>query len=123
MALRPKMAPSPSRLLLCLMALAPWSPVNAQTAQCSTLAGGCDGGKSHDTALKAAIAKFNDTKIYGGGVTYPVVFSSSNSGSSLASVSYSCTDGSIPPPLTGASAKTMWVLCSWKVPTECGLFC
>ncbi len=68
---------------------------------CSTLAGGCDGGKAGQAALQNAISAFQEDLVYGG--LDNIVFSSAGSDGVLAQVAYSCRDGSVPPGLTGES--------------------
>lgn len=82
--------------------------LNAQTIQCNSLAGGCDNGTAHNAALRSAIANFEIGKVYGGG-DVPILFSSSLDvdGTSLAQISYSCLDGSVPPTLAGSSIQSM----------------
>ena len=83
----------------------PWLlRVHAQSLQCASLAGGCDGGAVHESALKSAIARFETSKIYGGRRD---TFSSSLVEGALAEIAYSCHDGSIPPALAGSSVQSL----------------
>jgi hypothetical protein len=57
---------------------------HAQTAQCASLAGGCDQGTAGLAALQNAISSFQDDFAYGN--SEPIVFSSSVSGGVLAQI-------------------------------------
>jgi hypothetical protein len=75
----------------------------SQTPRCNTLTDGCDGGTTHDAVVKAAIARFDPKKVYGGDEESIVFASHTNSGSSVVSVAYRCTDNSIPPAIMGTT--------------------
>jgi hypothetical protein len=81
--------------------------INAQQAQCVTLQGGCDQGVKGATALKDAISVFEPGFLYGGGAS-TTVFSSSVFNDTLAQISYSCLDGSVPPPADGSSIQILY---------------
>src|SRR2546421_9847019 len=80
--------------------------LNAQKLQCASLAGGCDRGGTHESTLRSAIARFEVGRIYGGG-DVPILFSSSLDAETLAQISYSCSDGSVPPALVGSSVRSL----------------
>ena len=70
------------------------------TPQCTTVAGGCDQGTAGQAALQNAISAFQPGILYGGGQD-KIIFSSSTTKDILASVAYTCQDGSVPPALAG----------------------
>ena len=78
----------------------------AQTASCAFVAGGCSAGTAHDAAVRGAMARFDPNTVYGAG-TDAVVFSSFLDAGSLAQVAYSCRDGADPPPLSGATLRSL----------------
>jgi len=79
--------------------------VCTQTLQCVTVPAGCDAGTAHEETLQKAIQRFSPNAVYGGRVG---VFASSISQTgTLAQISYSCTDGSVPPPLLGSTAQAL----------------
>ncbi|KAK4226037.1 hypothetical protein QBC38DRAFT_529662 [Podospora fimiseda] len=87
-------------LLSCLV-----GTVSSQNVECITLSEGCDAGPLHETVLQAAIDRFEEDAIYGG---RQGVFSSSiNEAGTLAQIAYTCQDGSVPPPITGATARDL----------------
>ena len=86
--------------MLLLVILAHLLGVGAQTLNCETLSGGCDQGTTYSAVIKSAIARFVLDNVYGG--DSPLVFSSFLNGTVLASVSYSCLDGSTTPQVNGA---------------------
>ncbi|KAK4206000.1 hypothetical protein QBC37DRAFT_381506 [Rhypophila decipiens] len=67
--------------------------VYAQTLQCATVPKGCDEGNTHEAVLRAAIARFNTSSIYGGRLD--TFASAANEVGTLAQISYSCNDGSV----------------------------
>jgi hypothetical protein len=86
--------------------LAGLTTLHAQNLKCSSLAGGCNGaGKTREFAIRTAIERFEAKKVYGGENT-PILFSSFLDGDFLAQISYSCSDGLVPPALTGSSMQS-----------------
>ncbi len=79
----------------------------AQKAQCASFSQWCNKGTAYDGAVKSVIAKFRDGEFYGG--KDAVTFASALSGADLAEVSYSCTDDSVPPPLSAPDIRTLYV--------------
>ncbi|KAK0622800.1 hypothetical protein B0T14DRAFT_601476 [Immersiella caudata] len=77
----------------------------SQTLQCATVPEGCDAGPAYEETLQRAIQRFSTNSVYGG---RPGVFASSISQTgTLAQISYSCNDGSVPPPLLGSTAQDL----------------
>jgi hypothetical protein len=96
-----------SSYLICILAYIYLTKfTSAQQAQCVTLQGGCDQGVKGATALKDAISVFEPGFLYGGAGT--TVFSSSVFDDTLALISYSCLDGSVPPPADGGSIQILY---------------
>lgn len=91
-----------TRFLLFLSAFL--GTANAQKVTCTSLAGGCDGGTAHQSAVESAIARFEVDMLYGGDA--PIVFSSALDTDSLAGISYTCLDGSNPPQLNGSAIQS-----------------
>ncbi|KAI1085479.1 WSC-domain-containing protein [Whalleya microplaca] len=100
-----------------VLALSGLPCLEAQDAQCATVADGCDGGSSNESGIRSAIARFEDGKVYGGGD--PIVMSSAFNGDALAMVTYLCNDESIPPKLEGSVIRSSFqkVL---SCPNQCG---
>jgi len=92
--------------ILCLSILAAFILTNAQKLECASLPDGCDGGKSHETGVRAAIARFQDGKIYGG--SEKILLSSAVQGNSLAMITYSCKDDSTPPRISGSAIRSKY---------------
>lgn len=74
--------------------------VNPQQHECITLEGGCDQGRAYEFAVRAAIGRFDGGLLYGDDGE-PVIFSTYLLDGTLAQISYTCREGSIPPPLYG----------------------
>ncbi|KAL7624619.1 hypothetical protein AAE478_006187 [Parahypoxylon ruwenzoriense] len=91
--------------------------LHAQDPQCVTLSGGCDGGTAHSAALNKALGRFSDGKFYGG--KDEVVMSSALDGDDLAAITYSCSDGSVPPSLAGDIIRSS-VQKIQSCPNQCG---
>ncbi|KAF3920240.1 hypothetical protein AA313_de0207555 [Arthrobotrys entomopaga] len=93
--------------------------LHAQSAQCVTVANGCDSGSSFQAGISSAIARFQDGFIYGGDDDNPIVMSSALQGSNLAMITYTCSDGSTPPQLEGSAIRSSLqkVL---SCPNQCG---
>ncbi|KAH7362816.1 peptidase S8/S53 domain-containing protein [Plectosphaerella cucumerina] len=94
------------------------SVANGQQVQCSSLADGCTGGRTHDASLRDAIARFQPHMVYGGRGD-SIVFSSAERDSTLSQISLSCRDGSIPPPIIGSTAQTLLETIR-SCPNQCG---
>jgi len=97
----------PSRLLVTAF-LGPI--VAAQQLQCNYANGGCNKGATYDSTVRSAAAKFDTGKLYGG-TDETVIFSSTldSTGTIIAGISYSCTDGSKPPAVYGSVIKQRYV--------------
>ncbi len=80
--------------------------ITAQQLQCTFADGGCNKGSKYDSSVRSAAAKFGTTKLYGG-TDDTVIFSSTldSTGTIIAGISYSCTDGSKPPAVYGSVIK------------------
>ncbi|KAK4446244.1 hypothetical protein QBC34DRAFT_411784 [Podospora aff. communis PSN243] len=99
-AIQPTMLPA----LVILVGLA-GGVARSQTLRCATVPEGCDAGPAHQDTLQRAIQRFSTNAVYGG---RPDVFASSLSQTgTLAQISYSCSDGSVPPPLLGSTAQAL----------------
>ena len=92
--------------LLLLLGVALASSATA-AVQCVTLAGGCDAGSAYDAAVSAAIAKFDINATYGVGASSGTIFSGAVADGALGAISYSCTNGSVPPARIGFDVRTL----------------
>jgi hypothetical protein len=83
--------------------------VAAQQLQCNFANGGCNKGAKYDSTVRSAAAKFDTSKLYGG-TDDAVIFSSAldSTGTIIAGISYSCTDGSKPPAVYGSVIKQQY---------------
>ncbi|KAF3903263.1 hypothetical protein ABW20_dc0107327 [Dactylellina cionopaga] len=91
--------------------------LNAQSAQCVTVADGCDGGSSNESGISSAIARFQDGMIYGG--SDAIVMSSALNGNALAMITYVCNDGSAPPKMEGSAIRSS-LQKILSCPNQCG---
>ncbi|KAK3384129.1 hypothetical protein B0T24DRAFT_715888 [Lasiosphaeria ovina] len=80
------------------------SQMNEIPVSCATLPEGCDGGAAHDAVLRRAIARFTPNAVFGG--RQDTLCYAIDTNSTLASIAYTCSDGSVPPRLSGATAQT-----------------
>ncbi|KAI0006359.1 WSC-domain-containing protein [Xylariaceae sp. FL0662B] len=87
-----------------VLALSAFPCLEAQSAQCATVADGCDNGSSNEAGIRSAIARFQDGKVYGG--SDAIVMSSAIEGDALAMVTYLCNDGSTPPKVEGSVVRS-----------------
>ncbi|EPS38626.1 hypothetical protein H072_7637 [Dactylellina haptotyla CBS 200.50] len=102
-----------------LVALSHWvGCLNAQSAECATVANGCDGGSNNQAGISSAIARFQDGLVYGGGYE-PIIMSSALQGSNLAMITYLCNDGSSPPQLEGSVIRSN-IQKILSCPNQCG---
>lgn len=69
---------------------------------------GCTNGTTHEWAVRNAISRFSDNRLYGGDDN-TIVFASTMEGSTLAQIAYSCSNGASPPLLDGRSIRTQSV--------------
>ncbi|KAK3987501.1 hypothetical protein QBC44DRAFT_400165 [Cladorrhinum sp. PSN332] len=95
-------------------------PLAVVAQNCVSISGGCDGGHSHDEAVSKAIDKFALGSYYGGDSGDPVVFGSGVNNGAAAFISYSCTDGSTPPPVDAIRLRNIVESIATECPNQCG---
>ncbi|KAH7310837.1 peptidase S8/S53 domain-containing protein [Stachybotrys elegans] len=87
-----------------LFVVLPWA-TRAQDVQCATVADGCDAGSRYESGVRRAISRFERGTLYGGHDS--VIMSSALQDDGLAMISYTCLDGSAPPPLEGSAMQSL----------------